>query len=178
MSEWGEAVRRDGDRVSLWWRQALGSGQPYDGVQRPVVPVKLTVPGTGRFVERSALLDTGADFTQATTALLPELGIEHGDCEAEIGAFNSMHSALTLRHPIDLEIAEAFTIRFDSMQFRDFGALNADSGDKWGWNLLLGSNDVLRFLKATLDYGELHLEPREPGVTEWEMPHDVLEPAA
>lgn len=60
------------------------------------------------------------------------------------------------------------------MQFRGM--------DVWGAiqeaRLVLGSNDVLRFLKATFDYGELTLEPRAPGVTEWEMPHDVLEAAA
>jgi hypothetical protein len=73
-------------------------------------------------------------------------------------------------------IAETFTIRFASMQFRGWDLFAAQAGDIA--SLVVGSNDVLQFLRVTLDYGVTTLEPREPGRTVWGMPHDVLEPTA
>ena len=148
-----------------------GAG-PFGTVRRPVVPVALRSPVTGRRVHTAALVDTGCDFTQAQIGLLSELGVGWQDAECQFDRLNNGHS-LTYRAPIDLTIADVFTIRFDSMQFRGLQAWGASDNAR----LTLGSNDMLRFLKLTIDYDELTLEPRRPGETEWAMPHDVLEPA-
>lgn len=158
--------------VQVPWGRADGVG-PYGVVLRPIVPVFLRSPATGKAIGVNAVLDSGADFTHGATRLLQMLGVELKDCEGEVTAFNSTRT-ITFRAPIELEIADTYTVRFDAMQFRDWGALSASEHP----GILLGTNDVLRFIRATLDYGVTTLEPREPGATSWAFPHELLEPAA
>lgn len=157
-------------RVCVPWRR--GGAGPYGEVFRPILPVTLRAPGTGKQVGTLALMDSGADFTHGATRLLDQLGVRLQDCEGEITAFNNTRT-ITYRTPIDLTIADTFTIRFDSMAFRDWGALTPNPNT----SILLGTNDILRFLKVTLDFGEgITFEPREPAADNaWSFPHDVLE---
>lgn len=140
---------------------------------RPIVPVVLTAT-TGRTVETHALIDSGADWSIASVGLLPLLGLEPKDCEVQLDTVNGVGD-LTYRAPVALVIAETFTIRF-ALRFRAWDLL--DVAGREGTAMVLGSQDVMKVLRIGLDYGTTTLEPREPGVKEWEMPHDVLEAAA
>jgi hypothetical protein len=79
-------------------------------------------------------------------------------------------------HPVELVVAEAFTIRFSALRFRAVDVLDVALRESTA--LLLGAQDVMQLLKVTLDGDTTTLESREPGVTEWDMPNEVLEPAA